>query len=281
MRLTPLPIPTRVYRSENVDSYSRRHAARNHCASSDVDRALREQGILTTPVRRHPERLQAWRALGRSRDGSFTTPERILDEEVTDRALCLRCTPGACARGRLPELGMVCIRHRRWLGPPQIDLHGYYPALIAERQFRHYLSARNGLHDSLPMLIGRECASPAIIGADEITHRRDLTGIDNPWALAYPEQVKVARLLARPTFLRAATAPDVAEAERHALVAKEVESIIPVRGDSDPWRATARVWIAVTHLTVRRRDARIYGTPIRDRACPESRGTSVTIHGEL
>ena len=39
MMLAPLPIPTRVYRGENVDSYSRRHAARNHCAPSDVDRA--------------------------------------------------------------------------------------------------------------------------------------------------------------------------------------------------------------------------------------------------
>jgi hypothetical protein len=52
--------------------------------------------------------------------------------------------------------------------------------------------------------------------------------------------------------------------ERHALTVKEVEMIIPARGDADPWRATARVWTAITYLTARRRDARIYGTPIRD-----------------
>jgi hypothetical protein len=188
----------------------------------------------------------------------------ILDEEVTERALCLRCSRGEPARGRLPELGMVCIRHRRWLGSPQADLHDYYPALIAERQFRHHLAARNVLHDSLPMLIGRDSASPAIIGEDEITHRRDRTGIENPWALTYPEQVKIARLLTRPTFLRAATDPDVDETERHALTVREIEKIIADRGDADPWRAINRVWIAITHLTDRRRDARIYGVPIRD-----------------
>jgi hypothetical protein len=264
MRLAPLPIPTRVYRGENVDSYSRRHAAHNYCAPSDVDRALREHGILTTTGRRHPERLQAWRALGRLRDTAFTAPERILDEEVTERALCLRCTHGEPARGRLPELGMVCIRHRRWLGSPQTDLHGYYPAVVAERHFRHHLATRNVLHDSLPMLIGRDCASPAIIGHNEITHRRERTGIDDLRALTYPEQVKIARLLTRPTFLRAATDPDVDEAQRHALATSEVDKIIPAHDDADLWRATARVWTAMTHLTDRRRDARIYGVPIRD-----------------
>ena len=147
MRLAPLPIPTRIYRGENLDSYGRRHAARNHCAPSDVDRALREHGVLTTTGRRHPERLRAWRALGRLRDTAFTAPERILDEEVTERPLCLRCSRGEPVRSRLPELGMVCIRHRRWIGSPQADLRDYYPALTAERHFRHDLATRNILHD--------------------------------------------------------------------------------------------------------------------------------------
>jgi hypothetical protein len=97
-----------------------------------------------------------------------------------------------------------------------------------------------------------------------ITHRQDQTGIENPWALTYPEQVKIARLLTRPTFLRAATDPDVDDTQRHALATREVEKIIPNRDDADPWRATNRVWTAITHLTDRRRDARIYGVPIRD-----------------
>ncbi|OBA87031.1 hypothetical protein A5642_21180 [Mycolicibacterium mucogenicum] len=48
------------------------------------------------------------------------------------------------------------------------------------------------------------------------------------------------------------------------MVATELEKIIPVRDDADPWRATNRVGTAITHLTARRRDARIYGVPMRD-----------------
>jgi hypothetical protein len=147
------------------------------------------------------------------RDTAFTEPDQILDDTVTERALCLRCTDGEPARGRVPEWGMVCIRHRRWLGSPQVDLQGYYPALVAERHFRHHLAARNFLHGSLPILIGRDCASPAIIGPDEIVHRRNQTGLQDIWALTYPEQVNIRRLLARPTFLCAATDPDVDAAQ--------------------------------------------------------------------
>jgi hypothetical protein len=67
-----------------------------------------------------------------------------------------------------------------------------------------------------------------------------------------------------PGFLRAATNPDTEVTQRSALVAREVEKVIPARDDADPWRATNRVWTAITHLTVRRRDARIYGVPMRD-----------------
>jgi hypothetical protein len=159
---------------------------------------------------------------------------------------------------------MVCVRRRRWLGSRQQDVRGYYPALAAERRFRRDLAARDVLHDSLPMLIGCECASPAIIGANEIARRRDRFGIDEVEALTYPEEVKIARLLTLPRFLRSATDPAVETAQRSALVVNEVEKIIPARDDADAWRATNRVWTATTRLTERRRDARIYGVPIRD-----------------
>jgi hypothetical protein len=114
------------------------------------------------------------------------------------------------------------------------------------------------------MLIGRECASPAIIGSSEIDRRRNEFGIEAIDALTYPEQVKIARLLSSPGFLRAATDPHADLAQRSSLVVREVEKIIPARDDADPWRATNRVWTAITHLTARRRDARIYGVPMRD-----------------
>ncbi|WP_242670165.1 hypothetical protein [Mycobacterium decipiens] len=262
--MAPLPVRTRLYHGENLDSYVRRHAARNFCMPSDIEHALRERGVVRSRQRRNPDRLQAWRDLGGLRSDAFTAPERVLDQEVTERALCLRCTKGEPARGRLAGIGLVCVRHRQWLGSPQIDLHGYYPALAAERHFRRHLGPRDVLHDSLPMLIGRECASPGIIGASEIARRRNQFGIDDVNALTYSEQVKIARLLALPGFLRAATDPDTDATQRNALVAREVEKVIPARNDAEPWRATNRVWTAVTHLAARRRDARIYGVPMRD-----------------
>lgn len=264
MTITPLPVRTRLFHGENLDSYARRHAARNLCKPSDVDHALRERGIINSKSRSDPERLQAWRDLGGLRAGAFTAPEYVLDQEVTERTLCLRCTRGDPARGKLIGVGLVCIRHRRWLGSPQIDLHCYSAALGAERHFRRHLAARDVLHDSLPMLIGRECASPAIIGPSEINRRKNEFGIDAVDALTYPEQVKIARLLCSPSFLDKATDPDTDSAQRSSLVAQDVEKIIPVRDDADPWRATNRVWTAITHLTALRRDARIYGVPMRD-----------------
>ncbi|WP_024441285.1 hypothetical protein [Mycobacterium sp. UM_WGJ] len=264
MTITPLPVRTRAFHGESLDSYTRRHSARNFCSPSDIDRALRERGVIRSGNRRDPDRLRAWRELGGLRTNSFTSPDYVLDQEVTERALCLRCTRGEPARGKLTGIGLVCVRHRRWLGSPQIDLHGYFPALAAERHFRRHLAARDVLHDSLPMLIGRECASAAIIGASEIDRRRDEFGIEAIDALTYPEQVKIARLLCSPGFLCAATDPDADSALRSSLVAREVEKIIPARNDADPWRATNRVWTAITHLTARRRDARIYGVPMRD-----------------
>ncbi len=264
MSIAPLPVRTRLYHGESLDSYVRRHAARNFCVPSEVDRALRERGVVRSKHRRDPDRLKAWRDLRGLRADAFTSPEYVLDQEVTERALCLRCTKGESARGKLTGIGLVCVRHRRWLGSPQVDLHDYYPALAAERHFRRHLAAREVLHDSLPMLIGRECASPAIIGASEIDRRRDEFGIEDVNALTYPEQVKIARLLASPGFLSMATDPDTEATQRSALVAREVEKAIPARGDGDAWRATNRVWTAITHLTARRRDARVYGVPMRD-----------------
>lgn len=264
MSIAPLPVRTRLYHGENLDSYARRHAARNFCLPSDVDRALLEHGVVRSKGRRNPDRIQAWRDLGALPADAFSTPAHVLDQEVTERALCTRCTNGDNARGALTTTGLVCIRHRRWIGSPQIDLQGYYPALSAERYFRRHLARRDVLHDSLPMLIGRECASVVIIGASEIDRRRSEFGIENDEALTYPEQVKIARLLCSPGFLSAATDPDTEAAQRSRLVAREVEKIIPAREDADTWRATNRVWTAITHLTARRRDARIYGVPMRD-----------------
>jgi hypothetical protein len=73
-------------------------------------------------------------------------------------------------------------------------------------------------------------------------HRRHQTGLQDIWALTYPEQFNIARLLNRPTFLRAVTACDADAAQRRTNVASEVQKTIPAHDDADPWRATNRVW---------------------------------------
>jgi hypothetical protein len=90
----------------------------------------------------------------------------------------------------MPAVGMVCVRHRRWLGYPQFDLHAYRPAITAEKQFRSRLVTRGLLFDSPAMVIGLEAALVAI-GADEVDQRRALSGITVPDLLVYREQVSV------------------------------------------------------------------------------------------
>lgn len=100
-------------------SYATRHAVRNGTSVEEIERALHEAGAIPKPShRRTPERLQAWRILGSLHESAFTTPAVLNGADVIDRTLCLRCTQGSSATGRLPRTGWVCARHRRWLGTP-------------------------------------------------------------------------------------------------------------------------------------------------------------------
>src|SRR5258708_2504415 len=102
------------------------------------------------------------------------------------------------------------------------------------------------------------------VSEGRLTQRQRLSiDLSRPLSMT-TEQVKFARLLSMPGFLRAATDPDNDATQRSALVAKAVETVIPARPDADPWRATNRVWTAITYLTARRRDARIYGVLMSD-----------------
>jgi len=148
MSLQPLPVPTRVYHGEGVISYSQRHAARNHSNIADIERGVRQLGVRLPKTRVSPERFEVWQQLGSLHQTTFSTPASIAGSVVSDRQLCLRCTQGNRAMGRIPGVGMVCLRHKHWLGSPQIGLDGYFPALTAERHFRNHLARRGILFDS-------------------------------------------------------------------------------------------------------------------------------------
>lgn len=268
MRLQPLPVPTRIYGGEGVVSYSYRHALRNHSQAGHIESGVRERGIRLGKARKGhpaPERLDIWRQLGNLHPSAFTTPAKIAGDPVSDRPLCRRCTHGNAAVGRQPHVGLVCLRHKRWLGnSPQIDLHAYVAALTGERHFRHHLARRGVVFDSFAMELGRACANPIFIGAEEIERRRQHTGIDHVAALVYPEQVKFARLVTSPNFLDYVTDPACEASDRRERITCEAMKILPVWDDSESWRVTERIWDVARRLTQMRRDRLLWGAPARD-----------------
>ncbi|MDV3245717.1 hypothetical protein K7Z54_23810 [Mycobacterium avium subsp. hominissuis] len=265
MRLQPLPVPTRVYAGEGVVSYSHRHAARNHSQPGEIETGLRQRGIRLRRAHAAAERVEAWRQLGNLNPSAFTTATTVNGDPVTDRRLCLRCTQGNLAIGRLPRVGLVCLRHKRWIGSsPQVDLHAYVAVLTAERNFRNHLAARGVLFDSFAMELGRACADPVFIGGQEIERRRQQTGIDTVAALVYPEQIKFARMLTSSMFLEYVTNPARQASERRAQITREAAKILPVWDDSESWRVTERIWDVARRLTQLRRESLLWGAPVRD-----------------
>jgi hypothetical protein len=264
MMLHSLPVPTRVYGGEGVVSYSYRHAARNHSQAADIEVGVRERGIRLRKGHSAPERLDVWRQLGNLHPSAFTTPSRIAGDPVKDRRLCLRCTCGDPAVGRLPHVGLVCLRHKRWLDSPQIDLHTYVAALSAERHFRNHLAVHGVLFDSFAMELGRACAHPVFIGSDEIERRMQQTGIDTVAALVYPEQVKFARMLTSRMFIEYVSDPAREARDRNARITREVANILPVWDDSESWRVVERIWNVARRLTELGRESWLRGAPVRD-----------------
>lgn len=256
MNLRPLPVPTRVYGGEDVDTYARRAAARNGTEERWIGNALRSDGIVTSLSSRHPDRLQAWRELGALHPCAFTTPQILAGERVTDRLLCLQCTGGHQAYGRLPRHGQVCVRHKRWIGiPDQPRVHAYPAALTAERHYRATLAQRQVLFDSAAMVLSAECARVAVSPAT-ITTRQDASDGLPVDAVLYPEQVAFAQVLTRPHLLRWATDPATDPADIRRALDTESRRIVPATGDNEPWRASTRLQTVLFTLraTVRHRD---------------------------
>lgn len=200
MTIRPLPVPTRPFDGENLNSYAARHTRRNATTIDHIERALRQDGTMAnTTMRSPPERLNAWRQLGRLHSSAFTTLGSIHGQPVLERPLCLRCTNGEAAIGRLPATGWVCIRHRRWIKAQQCDIRALPELLAAERHFRRVLAPRGVLADAPAMRLARDCAG-VDIKLDVLTQRAERAGTDITDMLLYPETVKIARLITRPAI---------------------------------------------------------------------------------
>lgn len=254
MTLRPLPVPTRLYGGEDVNTFARRAAARNGTEDRWIGNALWSSGIVTSVSDRHPSRLQAWRELGALHESAFTTPTVIADEWVTDRVLCIQCTGGHVAVGRLPRVGNVCVKHRRWLGQPdQPRVHAYPAVLTAERHYRTRLAPRDILFDGSVMRLAAECARVAL-SPTTITERQTATGLPVD-AVIYPEQVAFCRLIARPSLLAWAVAPTTDPTEVRQVLDRESRHIVGADDDNEPWRASTRLQTVVFTLRNHTRQA--------------------------
>ncbi|WAH96281.1 hypothetical protein [Arthrobacter sp. MMS18-M83] len=241
MILGPLPVPTRLTHGEGIENYAARHAQRNGTSVDQIENALREAGILPkSRARRHPGRLQTWRELGGLHDRAFDPLLSIGGHPVIERELCLRCGNGNLRVGRTPSIGWVCLRHRRWLGRVQLDIRQLPELLAAERLFRSTLVSR-GIHVSTPaMLAASECAS-ACIALATLEERRARAGRHEYEMLIYPETVKIARLITRPSFKDWIQNPAHPAEQRRDRVAGEIARTIFRTGESHRRRAAHRI----------------------------------------
>ena len=265
MRLEPLPFRTRLGHGEVVTSWAPRHAMNNGTSVKDVDAILRRQGVVTSRSPRDPERAKAWRALGGLHPRAFTEPQVVAGNWVINRPLCDRCMPHLeDGTGRVWDRGWVCLKHKRWTqDDEQTDLANFGEALVAERHWRGRLTPRGVVVDSPLLLLAEECATVGISKA-VLEERASRVGRPSPGLLVYPETVKIARLLSRPSYLDAVLGEAPARWKR-AMVEREVRSILPDAADSENWRALARVWDFVLSLQDRVRDAQWLGQAPEDR----------------
>lgn len=224
----------------------------------------RRQGLLEGKARNSEARKAVWRALGDLNLRAFSQPQVVEGNWVVTRSLCLRCSKDDLASGMLPEVGLVCLKHRRWIEGPEQDLAVFREALAAERKYRTHLAPQGAVVESPVMLLAEESALVGISRAT-LVERQSRLERDHPASLlVYPETVRLARLLTRTSFLDAVLG-EAAPRWKRAMVEREVRAILPDAVDAENWRALARVWAMVLDLQDAVRDATWLGRTPEDR----------------
>ena len=256
----PLPVPTRVLTGESVTSYAQRHAANNFTTPHDVERAAREHGFALSTSPQAEERKVLWRQLGALHANAFTTPVAVHGVRLSERLLCVRCTGGIRASGRLPHVGAVCLRHRRWVGGgDQVDVSGRPDLLEAEKTFAKSLASRGVVFDAPVMILTSEAARAAV--AATASDFGELVRLD---LVAYPVQVRLAVLLANGALMEPITAPGFDSAERDRVLREAVMAALPDDERVEYWRALTRIGSVVASVARERIDAEIRSVPPRD-----------------
>lgn len=257
----PLPAPTRALAGESVASYAQRHAANNFTTPRDVEHSAREHGFRLGTSLQSEERKALWRQLGALHASAFTAPTAVHEVRLSERLLCARCSGGLRASGRLPDVGAVCLRHRRWLGGgDQVDVSDRPDLLEAEKTFRRSLAGRGVVLDAPVMALTAEAARAAV--AASAADSGESFNLD---MAIYPVQVRLAALLANGPLMEPITAPGSDEGERDRVLREAVMAALPSGDRVEGWRALTRVSAIVELILKDRINADIRSEPPSDR----------------
>lgn len=231
-----LPHQVPLFPGETLTSYVRRTAVANVIDIETTDKAFREQGYFKSHAPNDELRRQTWVEYTGLPEDSFTDPIHLAGEAITERTMCTECTGGEIVRARTPDVGWVCIEHKRWLDSPQVVLPTDSPLLVAEERFRTVLVMREKLHDSLVMRFAETCAAVTHTESDlRVLTRGEIT------KATYVNTVRFAELLTSPPFLFSTISLHLDGANAVEAIRRKVVDIV---GDTDEemlFRAVNRI----------------------------------------
>ena len=245
--LRALPVHTRPFPGESINSYLTRCALRNHTSYHTLqglvkERRQRPDGARVAQLSGTPLKhlMFALPELGPLQNDP-RAPTRPAGYQSRQRMACSACAahhaaPGTHIRCWIRPHGIICVRHRRWLGSPsstspELDLDRCPDILTAHR---HHLRLLRGHPPDL--------AQNALRLADRIIfewRRRDLYDTNRTRRLA--ELGITATTFARTdTRIHAACYPDLIGLA--AAVAAPGRSPLPTDGDLGP------LFTAISHM---------------------------------
>lgn len=235
-RIRPLPIKCRLHDGENARSYAFRLCNMNGIEPNVIRDFLIETGALDARAWR-ADTLSIWRRLGDLDERAFITPQvTALDEWVHDRRLCRQCCAGWLANGRLPQVGLICLRHRNWLD----DLPGSptpnRDQLAAEKRYRRSLAPLGMTFDGPEMTFSLVCAGRVAASTTIAAEVRSAPRVMLNRVL-YPIQVQIAAWLWT-RLLGTGHAPPQWSLDR---VSVELTSLLKLLDRDHSWRASPLV----------------------------------------
>lgn len=240
--LAPLPVRTKRFEHESMESYIFRLARENATDRRTVETWLIETGRMVehAPI---VERYRIWRQLGGLPRGAAEAP---IQETIVARRLCRRCSRGIRATGQIPSWGLVCIKHELWIHP--IDGIGVgHRAMAAERDFRHHLAPK-GMHiDSARLRFAQRLVALAVT-TQWIHDRQAEDDSRSLQAALYPCQIRIAIDLFALDGIRELA--EESSGHRHSAgeswISRRIDALGP---DEEPWRASSLLMQCVRDLS--------------------------------